>query len=226
MLQPLDRIFNDSWKQNVRDGELRYAIGSDKYRTEVNKWLIFFESKGWLDTRLKRKLRSAKTWPSYYSKVNELRAGYFFETKLNFSLTDHEFQTSKDRKVDFKGTKNKSDFFIEVKTPLDLDRRKYQGGSYNNSDKVYFLLDKALPQLPDDGKNIVVLSDDLKVPLLSDPLLKFNNTVETYFNSPESEKIGAVCVLGDIYHETMYKLDVTLNPNAKNPIDKIIFENS
>jgi len=66
-----------------------------------------------------------------------------------------------------------------------------------------------------------VLSDDLNVPLLDDPLTC--NSIWTSFNSPDYEKISAVCILGDISHEHMYKMLWAVNHTAKNPIDESVF---
>ena len=77
----LDKIFDKQWLSSRK--ELQYPLEKNQdYRMEVNNWLQFFDKKGWLDQKLIKRLRNAVTWTSYYAKINELRAGYFFEEKL------------------------------------------------------------------------------------------------------------------------------------------------
>lgn len=217
----VDVIFGKKWL-NSRS-ELQYPLGKNQeYRIEVNKWLKFFDKKKWLDEKLIKRLQSANTWSSYYSKINELRTGYFFEIKLNFVLTQYEAQTTKEKNVEFKGTINDIVVFIEVKTPLDLDRKLWKGGWFNSSDKVYDLLDKAIEQLPNNASAIVVFSDDLNVSLIDDTLAQ--NSIWTSFNSSDYQKVSAVCILGNIYHEYMYEMLWAINDNASFPLKEEIFK--
>lgn len=216
----LEKIFDSRWLSTRK--ELQYPLGRNQaYRIEVNKWLQFFDGKGWLDEGLVRRLRNANTWPSYYAKINELRAGYFFETQLNFQLTDYEFPTNAGKNVEFKGKTGDENIFIEVKTPLDLDRKTYRGGSFDSSDKIYDLLDRSSTQLPDGSRAIVVLSDDLNVPLFYDLLAWHSLWVA--FNSSDYAKISAICILGNITHQEMYKMMWLVNPNAKTLVDPTMF---
>jgi len=219
-LIPLDKIFDKQWLSLRK--ELQYPLEKNQnYRVEVNNWLQFFDKKGWLDQKLIKRLRNARTWTSYYSKINELRAGYFFKEKLNFSISGYEAPTHDNKNVEFKGRVKSVDMFIEVKTPLDLDRKLYKGGWFNNNNKIYEVLDKAAEQLPDNASTIVVLSDDLNLPLLLDPLAQ--NSIWIIFNSTDYEKISAICILGNIFHEDMYKMLWATNSNAKKLIDEGIF---
>lgn len=219
---PLDRIFNDELMKKIKatDNSLFNALRKNKYRIEVNNWLINFGSKGWLKSLEKRLYRST-TWSSFYSKINELRAGYFFEHVLGFRLIQYEAPTENRKNVEFKGIKNKAEFFIEVKTPLVLEKQNgISGWDGDNEPLVYDCLDKAITQLPQNGNNIVVLSDDLNLPLLYDGTII--SSIKVYLNLPESEKIGAVCILGNIFIEDMYKREFIVNPNARKPIQEFI----
>lgn len=217
----IDDIFGEKWLNSRL--ELQYPlVKNQEYRMEVNNWLIFFANKKWLDEKLIKRLQSANTWSSYYSKINELRTGYFFEIKLNFVLTQYEAPTTKGKNVDFKGTVNDAVVFIEVKTSLDLDRKLWKGGWFDGSDKVYDLLDKAIEQLPNDAPAIVVFSDDLNVSLYDDTSAQ--NSIWTSFNSPDYQKVSAVCILGNIYHGDTYKMLWAINDNASFSIKEEIFK--
>ena len=226
-LQPFDRIFNDEQMERIKQAKvinndnLYYALRKNEYRKEVNKWLIYFKNKGWLD-RFEQRLRMATTWPSFYSKINELRTGYFFEHRLGFQLTEYEATTNGHKNVDFKGIKNNIEFFIEVKTPLDLGQKDWRISGWDGDNKalVDYLLDKAIMQLPQNGNNIVVLSDDLKPPLSDDETI--TPSIREFFTS--CDLIGCVCILGNTFLEDMYKWETVLNPNATKPIEDSIFQ--
>lgn len=222
ILNPLDDIFDNDWLQSINDSELQYALGmNDKYRLEVNNWLVFFSGKGWLDSHLVARLRSAKTWTSYYSKINELRAGYFLENKLNINLDYYEVSTHDNKDVEFRGLLDNSEIFIEVKTPLDLDRKLWKKGWVNNDDKICDVLEKAAAQLPSNKKTIVILSDDLKMPLLDDDQTGkiIRNCLNTF------PIISVVCILGNIYYDETYKMEYVVNLNANYSIEEVIFNN-
>lgn len=216
----LDDVFDKQWLGSRK--ELQFALGEKQnYRIQVNQWLQFFKFKNWLDDNLIKRLRTASNWTSYYSKINELRAGYFFEKKLKFILSKYESPTINDKNVEFKGRINNFDIFIEVKTPLNLDRKRYKGGWGNDNDIICEVLDKAIKQLPDNASTIIVLSDDLRVPILDDSFQQ--NIIWELLDTPDYQKVSAVCVLGDISIENMYEMRWAVNDNAKYPIDKDIF---
>lgn len=225
-LQPFDRIFNDEWmdrmkKARVVHNDLYCALRKNEYRKEVNRWLICFENKGWLK-HLEQRLRMATTWPSFYSKINELRTGYVFERKLGFQLTEYETTTNGRKNVDFKGTKNNIEFFVEVKTSFDLEQkdRKLSKWDGDHETLVYNLLEKAVKQLPQNGNNIIVLCDDLNPPLLDDGTIICS--IKEFLHS--YNLIGCVCILGSIFLEDIYEKGYVLNLNATNPIGDSILQ--
>lgn len=220
-LDPLDKIFNQQWL--AQREKLQYPLGRNQdYRVEVNNWLQFFDKKGWLDISTIQRLRHANNWTSFYAKINELRAGYFFEKKLGCDLIKYEASTEDGKNIEFQGRIKGLDVFIEVKTHLDLDRESHKGGWFNNEDKIYDMVDKAIEQLPSNVTTIVVLSDDLDVPLLFDPLGQ--EAIWTSFNSAGADKIGAICILGNIYREHTYEMLWAANLNAQKPINGNIFQ--
>lgn len=227
VLQPFDRIFNDEWMEQIKkvkdfNNDLYCALRKNEYRKEVNKWLIYFENKGWLNS-LEQRLRMGTTWSSFYSKMNELRTGYFFEYKLGFRLSEYEATTNEPKNVDFKGIKDNTEFFIEVKTPLDGLRQKdwkISKWDGDNETLVYNLLDKAITQLSQNGNNIVVLCDYLNLPLFYDGTII--DSIKYFLNS--NDLVGCVCILGNTFSEDMYRSEYVLNSNATNPIDKSIFQ--
>lgn len=220
-IKPLTDIFTEQWL-NQRP-ELQYALGKNNYHiNEVNKWLIFFQQKNWLNKHLIKRLQSARTWPSYYAKINELRAGYFFDEIVGIKLTDYEKLTIGNKNVEFEGVINNKNILIEVKTPLNLERKHYCGGSFNGSDKIREVIDKSIKQLPNNHITIVVLSDDLVVPLVEDLLAQ--NFIWNCFKSNTYQKISAICILGNIYKEDTYDMHYAVNPYAMKSIDSKIFE--
>ncbi len=228
-LIPLDNIFDEQWLKERP--ELQYPLSKNqKYREEVNNWLHLFDAKKWLDDKLIKRLQNANTWTSYYSKINELRAGYFFEKKLNFVLSAYEVSTIDNKNVEFKGRVNGVDVFIEVKTPLHLKKKRSGwlniNGPWRKGDIIYEIgkcLDKATKQLPDNAQSIVVLSDDFNVSLF-DCVQHILDNICILFDSYDYQKISALCILGDIYYENMYQMMWTGNDNTNHPISEDIFK--
>jgi hypothetical protein len=205
----LTNIFPQDWI--TKRPQLKFPLSKNQeYMNEVEKWLQFFEVKGWLTESLKKRLRTATSWSSFYAKINELRAGYFFEKKLQFVLNEYESPTINGKNAEFKGKINGEEVFIEVKSPLKFERSS--GGSFDSSEEVREVLEKAIKQLPSGSMNIVVLSDDLDVSLFSD--LNAQSSIITNFNGAEFEKISTVCILGNIFFEDMYKMIFAQNLNA------------
>ena len=218
----LDSIFPKKWID--QRPELRYALSENQeYRVEVNKWLEFFDSKGWLTKNLIKRLQTANSWASFYSKINELRAGYFLETELGIKLNKYEANSTGEKNVEFKGTINDDEVYFEVKTPLNLNNRNFRCGSFNGSGKIIDCLNKANEQFSGSSLNIVVLSDDLKVPLSFDLLAQ--NTIWRLLNCGSYPKISTVLIVGNIYHEAMYRMRWAMNPNATFSLERGLFNN-
>jgi len=220
----LYNIFDKDWLNALQDKEFEDAlVKNDDYKKEVNDWLDFFDKKKWLDEKLKNRLRSGKTWASFYSKINEIRMAFFFEKKLNFYLTDYESQTINNKNVEFKARINNLELCIEIKTLPDLIYKENLPIPEDVCDEIDKDLEKAVKQLPEDKPNIVVLADDLRMSLLDDP--RAQNDLYCLLNSSEYQKISAVCVFGNISLERMYEMKWALNDNAKFLLSKEIFDN-
>ncbi|MDP1808932.1 MAG: hypothetical protein Q8L35_05280 [Actinomycetota bacterium] len=229
VLSPLDDIFDLAWWAKRADKELRHALLTNQdYRAEVNKWLLLFESKGWLTSNVIKRLKTASSWSSFYSKINEFRAAYFIELKLGVDLENYESPTQSNKNVDFSGRQpgqDKSKIFIEVKTPLhhlDKAKRLRDGGGFDHGDIICGDLLKALAQAPQDSPFIVILSDDLVPHLELD--LNAQDSIWMNFLGPCFNKISAVLMLGNVYKEEMYKMKWSVNQNANNPIDASLFD--
>lgn len=223
----IDKIFDDQWfnSKGKLMPQLVYPLKRNpEFREEVEKWLTYFDNKGWLDQEMIKRLRMASSWLSFYSKMNELRAGYFFGNKLNFFLTKFNVPVLR-KNVDFEGTVNNSEIYIEVKTPTEANKKmgtKRESGSFDNTKVVYDLLKKATLQLPDAKYCIVVLSDYLNVSLLDDIKVRMY-TIPGLFKLEDFKKISAVCILGNVYHETLYKMRLIINSNATCLVRENIF---
>ena len=113
-LKPFDDVFPEHWISERPS--LVYPLSKNQpYREEVTRWLAFFQQKGWLQAPVVTRLQSARSWASFYSKINEFRAGYFFETKLGVELQIYEAHTVSDHTVEFEGAYEGRKLFVEVK---------------------------------------------------------------------------------------------------------------
>lgn len=206
----IDQIFDANWfnsKSKSRSQLIYPLIKNLKFRKELEKWFIYFKNKGWLDQKMIKDLRRASSWPSFYSKINELRTGFFFEKILNFNLTKYHAPVL-NKNIEFEGEVNNHKIYIEVKTPTEINSKLENDReciSFDNSEIVTNLIRGSTSQLPNNEQNIVVLSDYLNVSLLNDIKVK-KYTIPNLLNINEFKKISAVCILGNIYHETLYRM--------------------
>lgn len=98
---------------------------------------------------------------------------------------------------------------------------KRSGGSFNSSDTVLAVLEKAAPQLHPNHPNIVVLSDDTEVTLFIDTNAQF--AVRDSFHGVDGNKMSAVVLLGNCTHQEMYKMSYIVNPDVNHPVDERMF---
>jgi hypothetical protein len=220
ILAPFDTIFDKEWV--LKRPNLQYPlVQNEPYRMEINKWMKFFQSKGWLTPTVIKRLRTSRTFESFYSKINEFRCGYFFEKILHFKLSGYEVRTINNKDVEFEGFIDDTKVIIEVKSPMDYPLDLMYCGSFNNSGKVFEVISKSIEKLPKDVPAIIVLSDGLNVTLFADPMAQ--NAVWKILENKDYKKISAICILGNIYHQDMYKIGWAVNSNANYPINEDIF---
>lgn len=205
--------------KNVFYGSFKGAL---IFREEFNKWVDFFEKKGFWSERLKKRILGSSDWYGFYSIINELKLGYFLEKKLGINIVDYEPITVNDKKVEFKGKAGSHDYYIELKTKIEKNKRK--SGSFNASDKTCYAFAEAQKQFLPITKNILFISNDLEVSLLDDVLAQ--NTVYDLLKQDKYKNISAVCLFGDIYIGNMYKLLYAINKYAINKISPNIFRNN
>lgn len=220
----LDEVFPSAWfsESPLKKSGLVYPLQkNESYKKEVEKWFSFFKKRGWLDKNLKKKFRTSTTWSSFFSKINELRAGYFLENELHIKLVEYESKTNDQKNVEFLGIWNYEEIYIEVKSPLEFETTKRQGGWFDNSDKIAESLKKANEQIPPSSINIIVLSGDCNVPLFDD--MKTQWSIMDSFENYSYPKISVVILLGSIYMEDIYRMEWCINPNAGMPIKKSMF---
>ncbi|NTV31500.1 hypothetical protein HGA91_06005 [candidate division WWE3 bacterium] len=223
LVPTLQKVFPPEWVNQIADETLKYALCENQnFRVEVDKWLSLFDKKGWLTDGVINRLRRGNHWPGYYSKINEFRVGYFVETMLGLQLIEYESPTIRNKNVEFKCVSiNEQMIYVEVKTPLNLERFGLRPQTDNNSDLIYSLLRKASVQLSDRKPSIVVLADDLNFPLLIDR--DGQHYLESIFKDESLRTISAVCFMGGIFIETMYSIVWAINPHAAQPIDENLF---
>lgn len=219
----LEEVFNTDWLNSLHDQTLKFALSQhSEYRCEVNRWLELFHEKGWLTDKTKQRLRQSHNWPSYYSKINELRVGFFIEKFLGLRLVEYEAKTVKNKNVEFKCVSiNEQVVFAEVKTPLNLERFGLTPQKMNNVDLIRQLIKKAAIQLGERKPSLVVLADDLNFPLLND--LRTQSAIKEIWQDPSLHTVSATCFMGGIFQETMYDIVWSINPHALQLIDENLF---
>lgn len=199
------------------------SFESAKYfRTELNKWIKFFEDKSFWSESLKKRILGSSNWYAFYSTLNELKLGYFVENNLGIIVEEYEAKTNNNKNVEFRGKNKKNEkCFIELKTKIKENKSEF--GHFNASGKACQAFADANKQFPRGHMNLLFMSNDLEVSLFSD--VAAQNTVWNLLQQKKFSNISAVCLFGDIYMENMYKLYYAINGQAIKKINPNIFKN-
>ena len=220
------------------------GIKNEAWKKEIEKWLIYIKEKGELD-RFKPRLQKMD-----YRKIKEtlaeISSAYLLEEILNYKVTDWEVDTANNSNVEFTIKKDSKDIYCEVKSPSwqselsdeeKVGKRKKQGKYINNEVRFFghwrnirYAIKKAYPKFLKDCYNLVILQDDLIVPILNFPTdiqIKIALYEDTglydkeigCFASKDYENVGGVFLI-DINpskKETKYKCKFYENPHVLKP---------
>lgn len=219
-------------------------IKNESWKIEIEKWLLYIKNKGELDRYLPRltKMNSRKIDEA----LAEISSAYLLEVKLNFKVTDWDVPTIRDQNVDFTIALYSKDVYCEVKRPSwqsELSEKEKLGirkahGKYKRNEvrwvgpwrNIRYAIKKAYPKFLSNCYNLVIIQDDLNVPILNwptDKLIKialleekgiYDNEKGVFIGN-DYENVGGVFFI-DINpsnQERIYKYKFVDNPNALNP---------
>lgn len=235
----IDKIFDKRFFEGLKTEELVYPLKKNQFfRAEIEEWLKFFRRKKW---DIEKKLRHAKSFDSLYSKLNELRAGYFLENFCQVELLNYEYDIKeKNTNIEFRGIlPNQQQVFIEVKTPLIRQKNRWKKSNHiysfwhrdessPKSKNAFDLIKEASSQLPNNHVGIVILSDALDFSLL-DSLRRLPNELgvkemiimgdqnddEVWEGLVKFKNINCLMILGNLFREDFYKNYLIFNESAQ-----------
>ena len=218
-------------------------IKNEALKKEIEKWLIYIKEKGELD-RFKPRLQKMD-----YRKIKEtlaeISSAYILEELLNYKVTDWEVDTLNNGNVEFTIKFNSKDIYCEVKSPSwqselsdeeKVGKRKKQGKHINNEVRfidhcknIRYAIKKANPKFLKDCYNLVIIQDDLFMPILNWPtptqidIALYEDTGQHdkeigYFAGKDYENVGGILII-DINptNNKRYKGKFFPNKNSKIP---------
>ncbi len=219
-------------------------IKNESLKNEIEKWLLYIKNKGELDRYLPRltKMNSRKI----NEALAEISSAYLLEVKLNFKVTDWDVPTIRDQNVDFTITLYSKDVYCEVKSPSwqselsdkeKLGIRKAQGKYKINEVRFFghwrnirYAIKKAYPKFLSNCYNLVIIQDDLIVPILNFPtniqieiaLFEkqgiYDNEKGVFINNDYANVGGVLFIdINPSSQESIYKYKFEDNPNALKP---------
>jgi hypothetical protein len=216
-------------------------IKNDSWKNEIEKWLLYINNKGELDRFLPRltKMDSRKI----NEALAEISSAYLLESILNLKVTGWEVPTNSDKNVDFTIDLNSEEVYCEVKSPSwtselskkeKLGIRKDQGKYIKNEARwfghwvnIRYAIKKAYPKFLSNCNNLVIIQDDLFVPILAFPtdtqieIALFEdqsvyNNEKGYFVNSDYENVGGILFIdiNPTSRNKVYKYKFIKNPNA------------
>ena len=158
-------------------------IKNEALKKEIEKWLMYIKEKGELD-RFKPRLEKM-SYRKIIETLTEISSAYILEELLNYKVTDWEVDTLNNSNVEFTIKLNSKDIYCEVKSPSwqselsdeeKVGKRKKQGKHINNEVRsidhcknIRYAIKKANPKFLKDCYNLVIIQDDLFMPILNWP---------------------------------------------------------
>lgn len=207
-----DTVFNNPKWQRQDD-----FPSSDEWKSEIEKWLQFIQSKKQLARYLTRLNIAQKTKRD--EALAEISSAYIMEVKLKFPVVDWERKTINDKDVDFIIRDDSSDIYCEVKSPgweSELEQQERLNGrkdlpKYINAEvhpiapwqAIRHALCKSYPKFLPNCKNLAIIKDDLFVNILDTPLnidialfedSGIYNGEKGYFSNKDFENIGGLLI--------------------------------
>lgn len=216
-------------------------IKNISWKNEIEKWLLYVNNKGELDRFIPRltKMDSRKI----NEALAEISSAYLLESILNLKVIGWEVPTNSDKNVDFTIDLNSEEVYCEVKSPSwtselskkeKLGIRKDQGKYMKNEARwfghwvnIRYAIKKAYPKFLSNCNNLVIIQDDLFVPILAFPtdtqieIALFEdqsvyNNEKGYFVNSDYENVGGILFIdiNPTSRNKVYKYKFIKNPNA------------
>ncbi len=216
-------------------------IKNISWKNEIEKWLLYVNNKGELDRFIPRltKMDSRKI----NEALAEISSAYLLESILNLKVIGWEVPTNSDKNVDFTIDLNSEEVYCEVKSPSwtselskkeKLGIRKDQGKYIKNEARwfghwvnIRYAIKKTYPKFLSNCNNLVIIKDDLFVPILAFPtntqieIALFEdqsvyNNEKGYFVNSDYENVGGILFIdiNPTSRNKVYKYKFIKNPNA------------
>lgn len=216
-------------------------IKNISWKNEIEKWLLYVNNKGELDRFIPRltKMDSRKINEAHA----EISSAYLLESILNLEVIGWEVPTNSDKNVDFTIDLNSEEVYCEVKSPSwtselskkeKLGIRKDQGKYIKNEARwfghwvnIRYAIKKAYPKFLSNCNNLVIIQDDLFVPILAFPTdtqigialfedQSIYNNEKGYFVNSDYENVGGILFIdiNPTSRNKVYKYKFIKNPNA------------
>ncbi len=210
-------------------------IINDNWKKEIDKWLVFIKNKGELKRFISRltKMDNSKRDEA----LTEISSAYLLENELNFVAIGWEVPTKNNKNVDFV-IKGKSDeIFCEVKSPGwegELSKKELMGGrkdqpkykhlewrSFAHWKNIRYAIKKAYPKFLSNCKNLLIIQDDLFVPILDFPT---DTPIEiALFEEQAVYNNEKGVFVGNDYENVGGVLLINVNPTSRNKVYKYKF---
>jgi len=210
-------------------------------KNEINKWLLYIRKKGQLGRFISRltKMNNSKRDETFA----EISSAYFLENLLNFTVIDWEVLTKNNKDIDFVIKGKVNEIFCEVKSPGwegELSKKELMGGrkdqrkyihlecrSFGHWKNIRYAIKKAYTKFLSNCNNLVIIQDDLLVPILDFPTDKqikialfeeqavYNNEKGVFVGN-DYENVGGVLLINinPTSRNKVYKYKFIKNPNA------------
>ncbi len=211
------------------------GIKNDSLKNEIEKWLLYINNKGELDRFVPRLTKMNDR------KINEVLAeissAYLLENILNFKVTDWEVTAIRDQNIDFTIALHSKEVYCEVKSPSwqselsnkeKLGIRKAQGKykrnefrSFGHWRNIRYAIKKAYSKFLSSCYNLVIIQDDLIVPILD-----FPTDIQIEIALFEEQAIydnEKGVFIGNDYENVGGVLLIDINPTSRNKVYKYKF---
>ena len=210
-------------------------IKNVSWKNEIEKWLLYINNKGELDRFISRltKMNSRKI----NEVLAEISSAYLLESILNLKVIGWEVSTNSDKNVDFTIDLNSEEVYCEVKGPSwqsELSKKEKLGirkaqGKYKKNEVRFFghwknirnAIKKAYPKFLNNCCNLVIIQDDLILPILNFPTdMQIEIALFEEKGIYDNEKGVFV---GNDYENVGGVLFIDINPTSRNKVYKYKF---
>lgn len=167
-------LFDEIFRKQSRNNDKSIWPASEKWTTEINKWLEFIKYKKELERYLPRlKDSSARRDDA----LSEIYSAYILETKFNYKIIGWEEKGNNGKDIDLVIKDGNDKVYCEVKSPgweSELNSNERKNGrsrleKHVNGEvrgitpwrPIRYAVKKAYPKFLAGNKNVVIIKDDL-----------------------------------------------------------------